>query len=183
MKKLIIITGELATGKSTLADRIAKRRGIPRFRKDDLKEILADNIGFADREQNRKLSVVAVKLMDNLLEVICATDGDLILEANFRQEEYDHLTCLARKRGYKVLTISMTGDDRVLYERYAQRSGAGRHSSHLTVPAQTFEVFTAYQHQLLLSDLQEPCIRMDTTDPACVFGEEILQKAAAFLDA
>ena len=56
MKKLLLITGDLACGKSTFGEILAKRYNSATFYKDKIKEILGDTIGFANREENIRLS-------------------------------------------------------------------------------------------------------------------------------
>ena len=63
MKKLLIINGDLATGKSTFAGILSQRYGITVMCKDKITEILCDSIGFADREENKRLSVATMELM------------------------------------------------------------------------------------------------------------------------
>ena len=58
MKKLLLITGDLATGKSTFANILSKRYDTNVFFKDSIKEVLGDTIGFANREENKKLSIL-----------------------------------------------------------------------------------------------------------------------------
>ena len=54
MKKLLLITGDLATGKSTYAKILSKRYDTNVFFKDSIKEVLGDTIGFSNREENKK---------------------------------------------------------------------------------------------------------------------------------
>ncbi len=63
MRKLLLITGDLATGKSTFASILSKRYQANVFLKDSIKEVLGDTIGFANREENKKLSDAAMELM------------------------------------------------------------------------------------------------------------------------
>ena len=46
----ILITGIPASGKTTLAEYIAKELQIPMFSKDQMKELLFDEVGFHSRE-------------------------------------------------------------------------------------------------------------------------------------
>ena len=48
MKKLLLIMGDLATGKSVFADILSKRYNVNVFYKDSIKEVLGDTIGFDD---------------------------------------------------------------------------------------------------------------------------------------
>ena len=87
MKKLIIITGDLATGKSHLARLLSKRYGIKMYCKDTVKERLCEKYDYSEREQNKKLSRLAVSLMTYGLFRLRKSGEDLIMEANFRTDE------------------------------------------------------------------------------------------------
>ena len=63
MKKLLLITGDIAAGKSTFSKILAERYRVAVFQKDTVKEILGDSIGFRDREENKRLSNAAVETM------------------------------------------------------------------------------------------------------------------------
>ncbi|HWS64347.1 MAG TPA: AAA family ATPase [Steroidobacteraceae bacterium] len=56
MTDLMIILGCPASGKTTLARRLAAELTVPILSKDDIKEALFDVLGFADRERSRRLS-------------------------------------------------------------------------------------------------------------------------------
>ena len=49
MKRLLLITGDIAAGKTTFSNQLAQRYSVAVFQKDTIKEILGDNIGFRDR--------------------------------------------------------------------------------------------------------------------------------------
>jgi len=46
MSKLLLIMGDLATGKSTFANILSKRYSTSMFGKDTIKEVLGDTIGW-----------------------------------------------------------------------------------------------------------------------------------------
>ena len=73
MKKLLLVMGDLATGKSTFANILSKRYDTNVFYKDSIKEVLGDNIGFSNREENLKLSRTTMEL----LLYICKEFGKL----------------------------------------------------------------------------------------------------------
>ena len=56
MKKLLLIMGDLATGKSTFANLLSQRYDTVLFCKDTIKENLADTFGYSNRAENLKLS-------------------------------------------------------------------------------------------------------------------------------
>ena len=149
MKKLLLITGDLATGKSTFAGQLSQRYDTNVFYKDTIKEVLADTIGFRDREENLKLSRATGELMLFLFEGSAKLGKDLILESNFRPVELEKLHRTAREYGYAVLTVLLRGDAQILHERYLDRSrGGNRHPVHLST---TFEVFEDFREYLLRS--------------------------------
>ena len=46
MKKLLLITGDIAAGKTTFSKILSKRYSAAVFQKDSIKEVLGDTIGF-----------------------------------------------------------------------------------------------------------------------------------------
>ena len=100
MKKLILITGDLATGKSTLAKKLSQNLKILSFTKDVLKEVLSDVIGFSNRQENKKLSIASVDIMKHIFTQYAFLEQDLILEANFHKEEIENYV---RKSGSRVI--------------------------------------------------------------------------------
>lgn len=109
MKKLLLITGDLATGKSTFSNVLAKRYQITVFQKDSIKEVLGDYIGFANREENLKLSRTTMGLMFYIFEQFTKQGKALILEANFHEEELKRLHEIAGENGYQILTLVLRG--------------------------------------------------------------------------
>ena len=91
MSRLILITGDLASGKSSLADSLSLRLNTPCFKKDLIKERLVDKYGFKTREENRELSIKAVEFMFDALNKFALNKEDIILEANFRKDELERI--------------------------------------------------------------------------------------------
>lgn len=144
MKKLILILGDLASGKSTTADILSKKYSIPALKKDTVKELLGDTIGFADREENLRLSRATFEILLYAFDRISLSGGDLILESNFRESELERLIALAEERSYSTLSLLLTADTKILYQRYLKRIGEGRHPVHLTVDFDNYEGFVEY---------------------------------------
>ena len=145
MKKLLLITGDLACGKSTFGKLLSKRYDTPMFCKDTLKEALGDTIGFSNREENLKLSKAAVELMTLVFAEFAGLGKDLILEANFHTYELEKLQELAARNGYRVLTLVFRADTRVLHQRYRNRiDHENRHPVHIIAKLDSYEDFEAY---------------------------------------
>lgn len=145
MGKLLLIMGDLATGKSTFAGLLSERYGVNVFYKDRFKEILGDTIGFSNRAENLKLSVASAALMRMVFSQFCQRNADLILESNFRQEELEKLHDIAREYGYQVLTVVLRGDLQILHRRFLHRLyGENRHPVHACGGFEQFEAFEEY---------------------------------------
>ena len=145
MKKLLLITGDLATGKSTFADILSKRYDTNVFYKDTIKEVLGDTIGFSNREENLKLSKATMELMIFMLKEFCKIDKNLILEANFRKADLERLHEIAYENGYDVLTLAIHGEVEILHKRYLNRmNNENRHPVHLSTTLDIFDDFKEY---------------------------------------
>ena len=145
MKKLILITGDLATGKSTLAKKLSQNLKIMSFTKDVLKEVLSDVIGFSNRQENKKLSIASVDIMKHIFTQYAFLEQDLILEANFHKEEIENLQNLANQHGYKVIILYLQGEADYLFERFTNRiKNENRHPTHCTSDIIEKENFTKY---------------------------------------
>lgn len=145
MKKLLLIAGDLATGKSTFAQILSERYQTPVFFKDQFKEILGDTIGFSNREENLRLSVASAALMRMVFTRFCKLDKDLIMESNFRLEELNRLHEIGAEYGYEILTILLRADVQVLHKRFLHRlHNENRHAVHASGGFEEFPAFEAY---------------------------------------
>lgn len=163
MKKVILIGGCLATGKTTLAKNLSKELNIPYYYKDILKERLGDIFGFNSREENLKLSKGAFEILYHISEQMVENEKPFILESNFRQNELDKLEKLFKENGYEIVSLKLTGDEKVLYQRYLDRfENENRSVVHANL--NSFDEFKEYQQ--MLSEVNYPgrVIKIDTTE-------------------
>lgn len=145
MGKLLLITGDLATGKSTFAGLLSRRHDISVFYKDRFKETLGETIGFSNREENLKLSMASAALMRMIFEEFCKLNKNLILESNFRQTELEALHKMAAENGYDVLTVELRADVKRLHGRFLHRlHHENRHPVHASGGFEEFDNFSAY---------------------------------------
>ena len=164
MKRLIIITGDLASGKSSLADSLSLKLAIPCFKKDVIKEQYCDMYGFKDREENRKLSIKAVEYMIE----------DLILEANFRGEELKQIQDIALQYGYDVALLVLRGNINELYERFLKRVPT-RHKAHMSMHLD--ESVDKFKDYVLSQRKEELYFLPHIIDTSGKSEEEVLAKA------
>lgn len=148
MQRLIVITGDLAAGKSTLAMALSEHYQIPFITKDALKEIACDIIGYSSREENRELSIIATTDMIYFFKQCALVKQDLILEANFRTDELNEIQNIAEDNNYQVVLLVLTGDTPLLYQRFLDRL-PNRHIAHRSIHLEeSYEKFAAYIESL-----------------------------------
>lgn len=164
MRDLIIITGDLAAGKSTLAASLSESLNIPYLTKDCLKEIACDAIDYSTREENRKLSVTAMESMIYFFHQSALVGNSLILEANFRSEEVNKIKEIAVEYRYNVLLFYLTGDINLLYQRFLDRL-SNRHKAHRSLNLDySLERFASYINEIRNQDLPYPIYKIDMTN-------------------
>ena len=127
MKKLILIGGSLATGKSTYANILKDKYNLLVINKDNLKEILGDNIYVETREENKKLSVISFEIMKYL---VLKNMDVLVLESNFKDYELRELETICNETDIKVLSIIFDGNSNILHKRFLERLNMNRHYVH-----------------------------------------------------
>ena len=127
MRKIILIGGVLAAGKSTYANILKEKYNLMVITKDRLKEILGDNILVNNREENKKLSVICFHLMKYLME---CNMTNLVLECNFKAYELKELEVLCKALGYDVMTLVFDADNDILHKRFLKRLNENRHYVH-----------------------------------------------------
>lgn len=125
MRKVILIGGDLASGKSTYSRFLSKKLGLTLLNKDVLKEILGDHFYAANREENKVLSVVAFELIKYF---ITSSTCDIIIESNFKEYEMQELKEMLKTD--QVLSLKFSGDDKMLHQRFLKRLNNGRHYVH-----------------------------------------------------
>ena len=184
MGKLLLITGDLAAGKSHFADFLSKRYHTSLFFKDSIKEVLADTIGFSGRADSRNLSVASVELMFLICSEFGKLNKNLILEANFHAAELEKLQQIASEYNYDVLTLVIRGDIAVLHKRFLNRKQhENRHPVHLTAGLELFDNFKAYIEHARSEAIPGPAIYIHADDFSYQTDADLLGKIDAFMKA
>lgn len=183
MKRIILITGDLATGKTTFSKILSKRYSVEAYNKDTIKEILGDTVGFKNREENLRLSHATVEIMTFLFKIYAPYGHDLILEANFHKKEVVTIEEIAKEYGYSVLTLNLVADEKVLYERFRNRiQNENRHPVHQTAGLNTFDAFCEYieksRDDVELSD----SMTVDATDFSYQTDSALLARLDEFME-
>lgn len=126
---LIILAGMPATGKSTVAASLSTAFGYPILEKDNIKEGLFDTLGFENYAQKRALDHAANDVLLRVLEAMLKADNSLIVDNNFDTASAEKLCAILETYQPNCVTVFLSGDPQVLYERYAERDNL--HKRHL----------------------------------------------------
>ena len=128
----ILVTGIPAAGKSTMAEAISERLKLPVISKDTIKELLFDNVGFQSRAEKVKLGIASMEIMYYVAGQLMKAGQSFILENNFEYSSEHGIKVLLTKYQYSVLTITLTGDYKIIYQRFLEReSSPSRHKGHI----------------------------------------------------
>ena len=145
MYKLILVNGDIATGKTHLADLIKNRFNLPLYTKDEYKECLADTHPYQTIEENHLLSIMSMDMLIDSFKKETIKGNDVILEANFREEHLQKIDELVKQYHYDSLNLNLVGSIDVLYKRYCNRGlNEGRHPVHLVNNLFDYDKFKAY---------------------------------------
>ena len=82
-RKIIVITGYLASGKSTFARLLSSELNIPCFIKDTFKSALCASIDVNSREVSSRFSAVTFNAMIYVTERLIQTGVPVAIEGNF----------------------------------------------------------------------------------------------------
>lgn len=182
MKKLLLITGDLATGKSTFANILSKRYDTNVFFKDSIKEVLGNTIGFSNREENKKLSKATMELMFFIFSEFGKLGKNLVLESNFHTAELETLHKIAYKNNYEVLTLVLRGDVEILHKRYLNRmQNENRHSVHLSTTLDVFDDFKKCTIYLRSEKIPGNTVNINADDFSYQTDKEILARIDKFM--
>lgn len=129
---LIIITGLPCTGKTTLGRKLAEELRLPFVSKDDFKELLFDDLWWADREWSKKLGVASYSILYHVTESVLKAGQSLIVETNFHSviasEKIRELRSVYDFIPFQILCHT---EGKVLVERFKERAESGnRHEGH-----------------------------------------------------
>lgn len=170
-KKIIIIEGYLASGKSTFALQLSKATGAPYLMKDTFKSALCESISIKDREESLKYSVITFDAMMYAAERMMEAGCPVILEGNFapagvkKKDESEVIRKLINKYGYCSLTFKFMGDTHVLHERFLEREKTPERGQANKMRMEvSWESFNEMCHALDDFSVGGDVIRVDTTN-------------------
>ena len=156
---LVVVTGMPSSGKTTVAEELARRLRLPLLAKDTIKEALYESLGADDVAASGRLGAAAYGLIFALARTMLAAQVSVILEGNFFHDQEAELMGLP---AHRLIQVHCAAPLAVLLDRYARRA---RHPGHhdaekiTELPAR----FESGAHSPL--QLDGRLIQLDTTRP------------------
>lgn len=180
--KLILICGDLASGKSTLSNKISNDYSLVCFNKDNLKEILGDVFLPRNREENLVLSRCVFEIFKYICVKECNFHNNFILESNFRNNEFEYLKSFAYSNNYDILSIVLRADIKVLHARFMHRINyENRHFVHKAVDYSLYEDFEKQIISDRVRNYPGLVINVDTTDFNNIDYKSLYERINEFL--
>ncbi|HET8840744.1 MAG TPA: AAA family ATPase [Ktedonobacteraceae bacterium] len=180
---LILISGLPATGKTTLARRVARQFALPMFAKDTLKEILGDTLGCADLAESKRLGRASMVLLYQFAETLLRAKQSCIIESFFYPDlATQDLLAMQQRQPFLPLQIHCSTTLPVILKRYQERFESGaRHHVHMD-RGHLPELDLAAQNNLLQPlSLKGPLIELDTTDFTALNYASLFTQIQCFL--
>jgi len=171
---LVVITGHPGSGKTTLAQKIAKQYGLLCVSKDALKERIFDGLGIGDKEWSLKVSGVSHRIMDDIVRQELAAGHSVVVESNFKPGiDSERFIAIVNESNANCIQILCTTSGEELFRRWNERIANGsRHEGHV-------EVISLEDIKRDLSLPYEPLqlpgqlMTIDTTNPAAIVLPDI----------
>jgi predicted kinase len=121
---LLVVTGMPSSGKTTVAEGLARRLRLPLVAKDEIKESLYESLGAEDVFSSSVLGGAAYALIFAMARTMLGSGVSLIVEANFFRGQEGEFASLPEHR---LVQLHCDAPLAILFERYANRS---RHAGH-----------------------------------------------------
>jgi predicted kinase len=135
MKKLIIVNGLPASGKSTLAARLSKELGLPMFSKDQFKELIADTIGYTDHESTQTFGKASFAILFSVARKCLENGVSVIIEGNFSLgDETKEFLKYIKEADIETQEVLCYATPELLMRRFKERAQhPSRHAVHNTI--------------------------------------------------
>ncbi|MEG0077673.1 AAA family ATPase [Anaerorhabdus sp.] len=127
-----LVSGIPASGKTKIAQILSNEFSIPVISKDSIKEIMFDDIGFNNRNEKVNLGIASMNIMYYLSKQLMKSNQSFVLENNFEQVSIKGLETILNEYHYETIHIHVTGDPRIIYQRFVNRDKSEeRHLGHV----------------------------------------------------
>ena len=135
---IFIVLGAPATGKTTIATRLAQSLKIPYFSKDGVKEPIFDELGCPvametdEPLSGRKMDNAALSILVYLIEMQLQAGCGCIIDSTFQTRHAPALRNLVSRYEFMPVQIICRAEESELAKRFKRRAETGeRHAGHL----------------------------------------------------
>jgi len=187
-RKIIIVGGYLASGKSTFALRLSRAINVPYLIKDTFKIALCSSISIDNREESSRFSAVTFDAMMYATERLLETGYPVIIEGNFvpygikKVDEAGVIKKLIDKYDCRSLTYKFMGDTRILHKRFIEREKLPeRGQANIMFSEISYNDFDKFCRNLDEFNVGGEIIKIDTTDFDKVDFENYIETARLFI--
>ena len=187
IKRIIVVEGYLAAGKSTFTRQLSEAINVPYLIKDTFKIALCESIPITNKEEGSRFSAVTFDAMIYVVERLMETSYPIIIEGNFvaagmkKKDEAGVIKALVDKYAYQPLTYKFIGDTRVLYDRYIERNSLPeRGDANRDFVEPSYDVFDKYCNNLSNFSIGGKVEIIDTTDFSKVDFTKYIEIARLF---
>lgn len=193
---MIVLTGMPASGKSTVAAKLADALSLPVLAKDEFKEALFDTIGFSCYAEKRKLDHAANAVLLKAAEALLRNGRSLIIDNNFDGAAAEALNALTERMGARCVTVFFGGDTEAFYRRYVERDRLHlRHLGHVVQEHYPLHEGDSPDHDMTREEFREKFekrgmadvrlngirIEIDATEPAAIDTDRLIQEIRTVL--
>ena len=180
---LIVLAGMPASGKSTVAAKLAEAFSLPVLAKDELKELLFDTLGFSCYAEKRKLDHAANAVLLRAARALLKNGQSVILDNNFDEISARALDGMLGEFGARCVTVFFGGDNDAFYRRYVERDRLHlRHLGHVVQDHYPLREGDSPDHDMTREEFREKFekrgmsefrvrgarIDIDATEPAAI---------------
>lgn len=160
MKKVILLAGPPATGKTYMSDVIKKEHLEGMYiAQDEVVELLYNKVGFNSEQGKFNLIDYARTIFYNIVKRSLNENNVLMLDYPFSHKQLGFLNEVKSEFGVDFLTIRLVGDLDVLYDRRVERDLVGtRNKGHILNSYHGYETYTRETYPLSREDYKRNCI-------------------------
>jgi len=162
-RRLVVINGLPATGKTAIGRAMSSYLQIPLFSKDDYKEAMFDRLYCKDREWSKQVGAAAIKIHFLVVESCLRAGQSCIMENFMRPVTVDNfserISDLCQRYGFAITQVLVKAEGATLYRRFAERAMSGnRHRGHCDLQCLAEHKPTLMQGRLEPLDLSGPLV-------------------------